>query len=624
MMKQGDPDNLSPGQWVDRFRVVRRLGGGTYGVVYLVEKDGHLFALKLALHREASRDELHTDARTQRELSILLTLRHPHIARVWGHGRWPDPIDGYLYLVLDYVEGFTLAEWVERTSPTAHEAAVLSEKVAAAVAYLHGLGILHRDIKPSNILVRSSDGEPILIDYGAAAFPLGPELTDQRLPPGTPRYTSPQALRFDREHRHDPAARYEFTVADDIYALGVTLYDVLTEPRLKSSPRRLPVSHWVIPPTPAIQVNERVPVALSQLVDLMMARDPAQRPVSMEKVRRSLAEFTPLEGEEWKQRTLHPPSAQVPATPAPQASPAAPPRVPWAARVTGAVGVLTVLMLVGLGALRQGGPGSGPPQPAPPQAPAPPRPGTGPGAEPAPPPPPPPAPAATAEPGPAPPLALPSPKKGNPVTTSGPLPSPSETLCQRKKAPSRKSPEFLAWCQCAGLVGTLAAFNAGCATAPARAEPGRCPREVRDLMRKEFRLAEGNLAGHISLINAPSPEIILEMEYIALKEGPITARVIRDNVMGQGPGLPKGTLLFGYLWTDTTFGPEFAQVRFTRVETPDGKSYPMCIVAHDDDGLIIKEEGSTPGVAILPRFGNAVVMETWPPPPGPYPSDASQ
>jgi serine/threonine-protein kinase len=161
----------------------------------------------------------------QRELSCLLVLRHPHIARVWGHGRWPHPTEGYFYLVMDYVEGFTLAQWAEKTSPTAHELAVLSEKAAAALAHAHGEGIFHRDIKPENIMVHAGTGEPVIVDFGAAAFPMGPTLTDQRLPPGTTRYTCPRALRFDREHRHDPAARYEFTAADDIYALGVTLYD---------------------------------------------------------------------------------------------------------------------------------------------------------------------------------------------------------------------------------------------------------------------------------------------------------------------------------------------------------------------------------------------------------------
>jgi serine/threonine protein kinase len=622
MTRESDPDKLLPGDWVAGFRVVKRLGGGTYGVVYQVEKDGLCFALKLAVHREASRDELRTDERTQRELACLLVLNHPNIARVWGHGRWPHPCEGYLYLVLDYVEGFTLAEWVEQTCPTPYEVVRLSEKVAAALAYAHGLDILHRDIKPSNIVIRARDGEPVLIDFGAATFPLGPELTDQRLAPGTLRHTTPEALRFDHEHRHDPAARYQFKPADDIYALGITLYDVLTEPRLKSSPRRLPVSHWAIPPTPAMELNPRVPVALSQLVDLMIARDPALRPVSMERVRRWLGEFTSLPGEEWKQRTVHPASAQLlPAVSGPRASSALSRRLPWAAAVAGLV-VLTTLLLLGVsGALRWSEPGSRPMEPQQPAASAPPLPEVAPSVQP-----PPPAPALTTEQQTAPPP--PPPKKGSAMTSPLPLPSSSETLCQRRKPPPRGTSEFRAWCKCAAIVGTLTAASAGCAGAPPRADPGSCPEETVATMKEVFGLGIRNMAGFITLGTEPAPELPNGLPYVPIKEGPLTALVIRANSKNQGPGrLPKGTLLSGYVWTDTGLkdrnGVEHALIRFTSVTTPDGKTYPVCIVGFDDDGSTLKHAGSRHGVAVLQKFGYIFTVKDWPPPPGPHHIDGN-
>jgi len=627
------PDNLQPGQWVDGFRVVKRLGGGSYGSVYQVEKGGHFFALKMALHREASRDELHTDARTQRELACLLVLRHPNIARVWGHGRWPHPTEGYFYLVMDHVEGRTLAQWAEQTSPTAHELAVLGEKVAAALAYSHGLGILHRDIKPSNILVRSSDGEPVLIDYGAAAFPLGPELTDRRLPPGTTRYTSPRALRFDREHRHDPAARYEFTASDDIYALGVTLYDVLTVPRLHSSTERQPVSNWFIPPVPARQVNPRVPVALSQLVDQMIAREPEQRPASMENVRRSLAEFPPLKGEEWRLRPLQPPSAQAPLpVPAPRrASSHWPGWLPRAAAMTGAAGVLGVLLLLGLSMLDPGGPG--PAAPMPPEPPASAGPEMKPVAGPSPPEPPASQPTpAEPQPGPQPtqPLAPLPVKKGSPVTTAGPVSHSPEALCQRTQPPPRGSKEFRAWCKCAAIVGTLAAANAGCASAPVRPDPGRCPQEVQDTLQEALGIEPETRVAYVTLGSEPTPEP-KRIEYMAVKEGPITAVVIRPQPPSWPPGLPMGTVLHGYVWTDLSFKKtthpdtgeilEYALIRFTSFTLPNGKSFPACMVGFDNDGLAVKHAGSRPGVAVIYRFGGIHTIKTWPPPPGPLWAD---
>ena len=77
-----DPDNLPEGTLVDCWRVVRPLGGGAYGTVYLVEKDGELYALKLARFLGNSGDERRTDERAQRELNCLLSLKHPHIVQV--------------------------------------------------------------------------------------------------------------------------------------------------------------------------------------------------------------------------------------------------------------------------------------------------------------------------------------------------------------------------------------------------------------------------------------------------------------------------------------------------------------------------------------------------------------
>jgi serine/threonine-protein kinase len=161
-----------------------------------------------------------------------------------------------------------------------------------------------------------------------------------------------------------------------------------------------------------------------------------------------------------------------------------------------------------------------------------------------------------------------------------------------------------------------------------RPDPGRCPEEARDAMREAFRMGDGNLAGYISLGGKQFTSGVLTQESIAFKEGPITAIIVRDNQRADGPGLPKGTLLFGHVWTDLGFkgatDAEYALVRFTRIETPQGKTYPVCIVAFDDDGLAIKRAGSRPGVAVLFRFGNAVVIDTWPPPPGPYQFDTEQ
>jgi serine/threonine-protein kinase len=243
MMEPVDPDNLPEGTVVGGWRVVRRLDGGAYGTVYQVEQGGEFFAMKIARYREQSADKRHTDERAQRELFCLLSMRHHYIARVWAHGRYPHPKEGYFYVVLEYVHGSTLDKWREEHRANAHEVVVLMDKVLEAVAYMHGKGIFHRDLKPGNILVEAGTHRPVIVDYGVSHFPMRPEtkLTDTVLPPGTPRYTSPEALLFAAQHRRERAARYDYKVTDELYSLGVVLYDLLTDPYPFSNPEPLPV-----------------------------------------------------------------------------------------------------------------------------------------------------------------------------------------------------------------------------------------------------------------------------------------------------------------------------------------------------------------------------------------------
>ena len=554
-----DPDNLPAGGMVDSWRVVRRLGGGAYGTTYLVEKGGASCAMKVARHREQSGDERHTDERTQRELSCLLSLRHRHIARVWAHGRWPHPTEGYLYIIMDYVEGYTLSRWQEHVRPTAHEVAVVIEKVLLAVAHMHGLGILHRDLKPENMLV-GKDGGPVIVDYGAAHFPLAPQLTTRGLPPGTPRYTSPEALRFQAEHRHDRRARYEYTVADELYALGVTLYDVLTDPWPCTRPDPQVVSHLHAPPDEAHVVNERVPVALSFFTAKLLAREPDQRPESAERARRDISEFIPLEAEEWVKRPLHPLHPLV--EPAPGVAAGAPPaprepprpklaRRPWSRAVRAALGVGVVLLVVGVSLALRGMAPKPTSVPAPVAAPSM-------------------SSVATPEPAAAPPPSSPpalSQEKGPNVKAQPSPPAAVSALCSRKKAPPQGGPEWRAWCKCAGIMGTLLALQASCTGPQVRPFSAPCPQEARDAM-VELEIEEHGPRFKYFADMSDAESENKDRPFPVIKEGPITSAVWQDE--GK---VKEGSLVFGEA---RRISKTETLLRYTLVQLPDGRKYPVC------------------------------------------------
>ncbi len=276
------PVALVSGERVGEWLIRKRVGAGSFGAVYQVECEGELFALKFSLRRPESGDDLNqTAARLQKELASLLQIRHPHIVRTYAYGCWPHPKKGYPYLLMDYVHGLTLHQWRQQVAPTFRQVFELFGKLALALDALDHEQIRHRDVKGSNILVRSGDGEPVLLDFGSSHYAQGVRLTEGPLPPGTPHYRTPESLRFQRQHYHDPNARYLFQLTDDLYSLGVALYEVLVgrapfSPDLPREVLDIEIERRA-PPSPAV-FDERLSSAVSQFVLRMLAKRPEDRP----------------------------------------------------------------------------------------------------------------------------------------------------------------------------------------------------------------------------------------------------------------------------------------------------------------------------------------------------------
>ena len=210
----------SKGQRIGPYRVLREVGHGGMGAVYLAARDDDQYQQQVAIKIiKRGMDSDFVLQRFRNERQILATLDHPNIARLLDGGTTEE---GAPYLVMEYIEGKTLNAYCDSHKLTTVERLKLFRQVCAAVHYAHQRLIIHRDLKPSNILV-TKEGVPKLLDFGIAKL-LAPEMASQTLDPTapdvrlmTPAYASPEQVKGE-----------PITTASDVYSLGVILYELLT------------------------------------------------------------------------------------------------------------------------------------------------------------------------------------------------------------------------------------------------------------------------------------------------------------------------------------------------------------------------------------------------------------
>jgi len=226
---------------VGAWRLLELRSAGAYGSVFRAEplqRPGTSpFALKLAVHP--------LDARFMREAALLRRVPPPHAPRLYDFGLWMHPAGPFPYLVMEWIEGVPLYAWAYGRVLSSRQLLRVLAPVARTLMAVHSVQAVHRDVKGDNILVRAEDSHPKLLDFGAGDFQGAPTLTREVLPPGTPGYRSPEALRFHWRYWNTPGARYAPGPADDLYALGVTAYRLATG--------------WYPPPLVPAEVLEQEP-----------------------------------------------------------------------------------------------------------------------------------------------------------------------------------------------------------------------------------------------------------------------------------------------------------------------------------------------------------------------------
>ena len=219
MAEEGAAHGATAGALIGPYQLIRELGVGGMGMVWLAERvDGGLkrqVALKLP-HLSWSRG---LAERMSRERDILASLDHPNIARIYDAGLDEH---GRPYLALEYVEGEAIDVYCKRLSLTVQQRLMLVLQVARAVAHAHARLVVHRDLKPANILV-TPEGQVRLLDFGIAKLMEGEltqatRLTQQSGRALTLDYASPEQIRGE-----------PIGTASDVYSLGVVAYELLAE-----------------------------------------------------------------------------------------------------------------------------------------------------------------------------------------------------------------------------------------------------------------------------------------------------------------------------------------------------------------------------------------------------------
>ena len=204
------------GMQIGRYRILRELGAGGMGIVFLAERADGEFEQQVAV-KILRRSFFNSSAgrKFQKERQILARLKHPFIAQLLDGGA---TVENTPFLVMEYVEGASITQYSEEKNLSLAEKLDLFRKVCEAVSFAHRNLIVHRDLKPDNILI-NKEGVPKLLDFGIAKLMSENDIkaTVTRFQALTPEYASPEQIFGG-----------SITTATDIYSLGVVLYELVT------------------------------------------------------------------------------------------------------------------------------------------------------------------------------------------------------------------------------------------------------------------------------------------------------------------------------------------------------------------------------------------------------------
>ncbi len=275
LVTQADSQSFS-GEMIGDYRLVRELGQGGMGAVYLAydTRLGRHAALKFLPARFHSAERV---LRLEREAKAASALNHPHILTIYDFGQQ----NGRDFIASEFVEGRTLRDHISANDLTLNQILDLTIQVASALGTAHTAGIIHRDVKPENIMLRP-DGYAKVLDFGLA------KLTEKDLPDdstsdpritagfktrtgillGTTSYMSPEQVRGQT-----------LDGRSDLFSLGVVLYELVSgqRPFRGETVHHTMVAITDVEPPPVGHLVPRAPVAFQNIIDRVLAKNPDER-----------------------------------------------------------------------------------------------------------------------------------------------------------------------------------------------------------------------------------------------------------------------------------------------------------------------------------------------------------
>jgi serine/threonine-protein kinase len=245
------------------YEILGELGSGGMGRVYRVKNvlSDRIEAMKVLLPDLVGRQEL--AARFVREIKVLASLDHPNIAQL----RTAITVDNQLVMIMELVEGSSLAERVERGPIAVGDALNYIDQALNALSYAHQRGVIHRDIKPANMML-TPQGVVKLMDFGIARSSDGGGLTMTGTTLGSLSYMSPEQTTGQG-----------VDARSDLYSVGVSLYEMVTGqlPFQGESDFAIMTAQVKETPRPPIELQPQLPAAFNEIILMAMAKDPAYR-----------------------------------------------------------------------------------------------------------------------------------------------------------------------------------------------------------------------------------------------------------------------------------------------------------------------------------------------------------